>query len=183
MGGLQPDFALRRGLAFSKGSGLVMQIADNTAVLIHYTLKNDAGEVLDSSEGEEALAYIHGQGDLVEGLEAALAGKTKGTKLSVKVSPAQGYGLREDDKVRVVPRAAFEDDSSIEPGMRFQTRTEEGVEIVTVTQVTLEEITIDANHPLAGETLNFEVEIVDVRKATPEELAHGHIHGAGGHHH
>jgi FKBP-type peptidyl-prolyl cis-trans isomerase SlyD len=160
-----------------------MQIADNTAVLIHYTLKSDTGEVLDSSEGDEPLAYIHGQGDIVEGLEKALAGKTKGAKLSVKVSPAEGYGEREAERVQTVPRAAFEDGVTIEPGMRFQTRTPDGVAIVTVTNVSGTDVTIDANHPLAGENLNFEVEIVDVRACTPDELAHGHIHGDGGHHH
>lgn len=161
-----------------------MKIADNMAVLIHYTLKNDAGEVLDTSEGEEALAYIHGQGDLVEGLETALVGKGKGEKLHVKVSPELGYGVREDGRVRSVPRESFEDGVDIEPGMRFQTRGDDGlIEIVTVTQVTDSAVTIDANHPLAGENLHFDVEVVDVRKATDEELAHGHIHGAGGHHH
>ena len=160
-----------------------MLIAENTAVLIHYTLKNDAGEVLDSSEGDEPLAYIHGQGDIVEGLENALTGKTKGDKLSVKVSAAEGYGEREAERVQTVPRAAFEDGVEIEVGMRFQTRTPDGVAIVTVTQVSGADVTIDANHPLAGENLNFDVEIVDVRACTPDELAHGHIHGDHGHHH
>lgn len=160
-----------------------MQIADNTAVLIHYVLKNDAGEVLDSSEGDEPLAYIHGQGDIVEGLEKALAGKRKGEKLSVKVSAAEGYGERDAEKVQSVPRAMFEDGVNVEPGMQFQTRTPDGIAIVTVTNVAGELVTIDANHPLAGETLHFAIEVMDVRACTPEELAHGHIHGAGGHHH
>ncbi len=160
-----------------------MQIAKNTAVTIHYTLKNDAGEVLDSSEGDEPLAYIQGQGDIVEGLEKALAGKKKGDKLSVKVSPEEGYGERESDRVQTVPRAMFEDGVDVKPGMRFQTHTPDGPAIVTVTMVMGSEVTIDANHPLAGENLNFDVEVVDVRACTKEELAHGHIHGAHGHHH
>jgi FKBP-type peptidyl-prolyl cis-trans isomerase SlyD len=160
-----------------------MQIADDTAVMIHYTLKNDAGEVLDSSEGDEPLGYIHGQGNIVEGLEKALTGKSAGTKLNVKVAPAEGYGERDKSRVQTVPKEAFEDGDQIKPGMRFQTHTEDGVAIVTVTAVSGEEVTIDANHPLAGETLHFEVEVVAVRACTAEELAHGHIHGAGGHHH
>lgn len=160
-----------------------MQIEKNRAVLIHYTLKNDAGEVLDTSDGDEPLAYIHGEGDIVEGLERALTGKSKGDKVEVKVSPEEGYGVRESDKVQTVPRAAFEEDADVVAGMRFQARGPEGMMIVTVTGVSGDEVTIDANHPLAGETLNFAVEVVDVRAATKQELEHGHIHGAGGHHH
>jgi FKBP-type peptidyl-prolyl cis-trans isomerase SlyD len=160
-----------------------MKITDDTAVTIHYTLKNDAGEVLDSSAGDEPLAYIHGQGNIVEGLEKALTGKSAGEKLSVKVSPEEGYGERDKSRVQQVPKEAFEEADQIKPGMRFQTHTEDGMAIVTVTAVSGETVTIDANHPLAGETLHFEVEVVGVRKCTAEELAHGHIHGAGGHHH
>jgi FKBP-type peptidyl-prolyl cis-trans isomerase SlyD len=160
-----------------------MKIAENTAVTIHYTLKNDAGEVLDSSDGDEPLAYIHGQGDIVEGLEEALTGKAAGDKLSVKVSPEKGYGDRDKSRVQVVPKAAFEDAEEVKVGMRFQTHTEDGMAIVTVTKVGGDDVTIDANHPLAGENLNFEVQVVSVRACTKEELQHGHIHGAGGHHH
>lgn len=160
-----------------------MLIADDMAVLIHYTLTNDAGEVLDSSAGDEPLAYIQGQGDIVEGLEKALAGKTAGTKLTVKVSAEEGYGPRDMSKVQVVPRAAFEDGVEIVTGMRFQARGPEGMVIVTVTGVTGDDVTIDANHPLAGESLNFDIEVVQVRPCTKDELEHGHIHGTGGHHH
>lgn len=160
-----------------------MQIANDAAVLIHYVLKNGEGEVLDSSEGDEPLAYIHGQGDIVEGLEKALASKVKGDKLEVTVAPDEGYGERDGDKVQSVPRSMFEDGVTIQPGMQFQTRTPDGVAIVTVADVEGELVTIDANHPLAGETLHFAIEIVDVRTCTPEELAHGHVHGHGHHHH
>ena len=160
-----------------------MQIVDDTAVMIHYTLKNNAGEVLDSSEGDEPLAYIHGQGNIVEGLEKALAGKEAGAKLKVKVSPEEGYGERDKSRVQVVPKDAFEDAEEVKPGMRFQAQTDDGMAIVTVTAVSGADVTIDANHPLAGETLNFEVEVVSVRNCTKEELTHGHIHGPGGHHH
>jgi FKBP-type peptidyl-prolyl cis-trans isomerase SlyD len=160
-----------------------MQIADDMAVLIHYKVANTEGELLDSSEGDEPLAYIQGQGDIVPGLEKALLGKAAGDRLQVTVSPEHGYGEREEGKVQTVPRDAFESDAQIEPGMRFQAESEDGDVIVTVTAVTEEEVTIDANHPLAGQTLHFEVEVVSVRACTDEELAHGHIHGTGGHHH
>jgi FKBP-type peptidyl-prolyl cis-trans isomerase SlyD len=160
-----------------------MQIADNAAVFIHYTLKNDAGEVLDSSDGDAPLAYIHGQGDIVPGLESALTGKSPGEKLKVDVKPEDGYGVRDSGKVQTVPRGAFEEGIEITQGMQFQAHGPEGISIVTVLEVKGEDVVIDENHPLAGETLHFDIEIVDVREATQEELAHGHIHGAGGHHH
>jgi len=160
-----------------------MQIADDMAVLIHYKVANADGEVLDTSEGDEPLAYIHGQGDIVPGLEQALLGKSVGDKVQVTVSPELGYGVREEGKVQTVPRDAFESDAQIEPGMRFQAESEDGDVIVTVTNVSNDEVTIDANHPLAGQTLSFDVEVVSVRPCTDEELAHGHIHGPGGHHH
>jgi FKBP-type peptidyl-prolyl cis-trans isomerase SlyD len=161
-----------------------MQIANDSAVLIHYKVSNSDGEVVDSSQGEEALAYIHGQGDIVPGLEQALLGKSAGDRVQVTVSAAEGYGEWEEDKVQTVPRAAFEEEGEIQAGMRFQAQAEDGDDIiVTVTRVTSEEVTVDANHPLAGQTLSFDVEVVSVRDATEEELAHGHIHGPDGHHH
>jgi len=160
-----------------------MQIADDMAVLIHYKVANTEGEVLDSSDGDEPLAYIHGQGDIVPGLEQALIGKAAGDQVKVTVSPELGYGVREESKVQTVPRDAFESDAQIEPGMRFQAEGDDGEVIVTVTSVSDDEVTIDANHPLAGQTLHFEVQVVEVRPCTDEELAHGHIHGPDGHHH
>jgi FKBP-type peptidyl-prolyl cis-trans isomerase SlyD len=160
-----------------------MQIANDMAVLIHYKVASESGEVLDSSEGDEPLAYIQGQGDIVPGLEQALLGKSAGDRVQVTVEPKLGYGEREDSKIQTVPRDAFESDNDIQPGMRFQAESDDGDVIVTVTKVTSEEITIDANHPLAGQTLNFDVEVISVRRCTDEELAHGHIHSEGGHHH
>jgi FKBP-type peptidyl-prolyl cis-trans isomerase SlyD len=160
-----------------------MQIADDMAVLIQYKVSNDGGEVLDSSEGEP-LAYIQGQGEIVPGLEQALLGKSAGDKVQVTVQPADGYGEWDEEKVQTVPRSAFEDGAEIQAGMRFQAQGDDGDDvIVTVSDVTPDEVTIDANHPLAGQILNFEVEIVAVRECTPEELEHGHIHGPEGHHH
>jgi FKBP-type peptidyl-prolyl cis-trans isomerase SlyD len=160
-----------------------MQIANDTAVLIHYTVTSSTGEVLDSSDSDDPLAYIHGQGDIVPGLEQALTGKSAGDKVQVTVEPKLGYGEREESKVQQVPRSAFEDGAQIEAGMRFQTESDDGDVIVTVTQVSPDQVTIDANHPLAGQTLRFDVQVVSVRKCTAEELEHGHVHGDGAHHH
>lgn len=161
-----------------------MQAADKTVVSIHYTLTNDAGEVLDSSEGREPLGYLQGAGNIIPGLEKALAGKSAGEKMKVSVTPAEGYGLRDESQVQVVPRAAFGGDPGLEPGMQFQARNPQGyVQVVTIVKVEGDDITLDGNHPLAGETLHFDVEIVEIRAASEEELAHGHVHGAGGHHH
>jgi FKBP-type peptidyl-prolyl cis-trans isomerase SlyD len=160
-----------------------MQIADDMAVLIHYKVSNEGGEVLDSSDGDEPLAYIQGQGEIVPGLEQALLGKSAGDRVQITVEPKLGYGEYDEDKVQTVPRNAFEEEADIQPGMRFQAEGEDGDVLVTVTDVNAEEVTIDANHPLAGQTLNFDVQVVSVRACTPEELEHGHIHGPNGHHH
>jgi FKBP-type peptidyl-prolyl cis-trans isomerase SlyD len=160
-----------------------MQITDRSVVSFHYTLTNDAGEVIDASAGGEPLAYLHGAGNIVPGLENALTGKAAGDKLTVKVAPADGYGERDDRLVQSVPRRAFQGVADIKPGMSFVSQGPEGQTRIVVTQVAGDMVTVDGNHPLAGETLNFEVEITEVRDATEEELSHGHVHGAGGHHH
>jgi len=160
-----------------------MQIADRCVAYIHYTLKNDAGEVLDSSEGAEPMAYLHGAGNIIPGLEKALAGKQAGDKLSVKVPPEEGYGVRDLAKIQQVPRRMFQGVADIKPGMRFHAQSEQGQMTVVITQVAGDMVTVDANHPLAGEALNFDVEVAQVREATAEEVLHGHVHGAGGHHH
>ncbi|NVK42516.1 MAG: peptidylprolyl isomerase [Oceanospirillaceae bacterium] len=160
-----------------------MQIAANTIVQIHYTLKNADGNVIDSSEGQEPLAYLHGGGNIVEGLESALAGKAAGDKLDVTVEPERGYGSRRDDLVQTVDRSNFVGIEQIEVGMQFLAQTPWGEQPVTVVAVADDNVTLDGNHPLAGEVLNFAIEVVDVREATEEELQHGHAHGEGGHHH
>ena len=160
-----------------------MQIAENSVALFHYTLTNDAGDVLDSSRGREPLAYLHGAGNIVPGLEEAMEGKKVGDSFKVDVAPEDGYGLHHEGLVQDVPRAAFQGVDEIEPGMSFQAQTPQGVHSVTVTKVTPETVTVDGNHPLAGQTLHFDVEVTEVRAATEEELQHGHVHGAGGHHH
>lgn len=160
-----------------------MQIADQCVALFHYTLRNDAEDVIDSSEGREPLAYLHGAGNIVPGLEEELVGKASGDKFKVSVSPEQGYGIKHDALIEEVPRDAFQGVENIDVGMRFQADSDRGPMVVTVVGVTEETVTVDGNHPLAGETLHFDIEVVEVREATDEEKDHGHPHGPGGHHH
>jgi FKBP-type peptidyl-prolyl cis-trans isomerase SlyD len=160
-----------------------MQIAQNSVVAFHYTLTNDAGEVLDSSEGREPLTYLHGAGNIIPGLEKELEGRAAGDKLTATVEPGEGYGEKQEQLVQEVPRDAFQGVESIEPGMQFQAQTQGGPLMVTVTQVEGDTVTVDGNHPLAGQTLNFAVEIASVREASEEEIEHGHVHGEGGHQH
>lgn len=160
-----------------------MQIAADSVVLIHYTLKDDDGKVLDSSAGGEPLAYIQGHGNLVAGLEKALEGKSEGNRIAVTLSPAEGYGTRSEALVQRVPKRSLQRAGEIRKGMQFQAQTDEGVRVFTVTTVVGDMVTLDGNHPLADQTLHFDVEVVGVRTATEEELEHGHVHGPGGHHH
>ncbi len=156
-----------------------MHIAENTVVSIHYTLKSDSGEVIDSSEGAEPLVYLHGAGNIIVGLESALNGKAQGDKVSVSIEPAQAYGERTDEMIHQVPRAQFSGVGELQAGMRFQAQTEEGAQVITVIEVGEEVVVVDANHPLAGETLHFDVEIVELREASETEIAHGHVHMPG----
>jgi FKBP-type peptidyl-prolyl cis-trans isomerase SlyD len=160
-----------------------MQASKDKVVTIHYTLSNDQGEVLDSSSGGEPMPYLHGHMNIIPGLERELEGKKVGDKLKVTVEPKDGYGERNDSMVEVVPRNMFQGVEDIQPGMQFHAQTGDGMAVVTVTKVEGDDVTIDANHPLAGEKLSFEVEVTDVRDASDEELEHGHVHGPGGHQH
>ncbi|KAA0011252.1 peptidylprolyl isomerase [Billgrantia pellis] len=157
-----------------------MQIAQNSVVKFHYTLTNDAGEVLDSSDGRQPLTYLHGAGNIIPGLERQLEGRETGDKLNVSVTPEEGYGEVQPQLVQEVPRDAFQGVEAVEPGMQFQAQTQGGPLMVTVTKVEGDTVTVDGNHPLAGQKLNFDVEIADVREASQEELEHGHVHGEGG---
>lgn len=154
-----------------------MQIADKLAVSIHYTLTNKDGEKLDSSVGEEPLLYLQGQHNIVQGLEEALNGKAIGDKINVTIEPEKAYGLYQEDMKQVVDKAMFEGVEAVEVGMMFHADVSHGTGVVTVAKIEGDEITIDGNHPLAGEALTFDVEIMDVREATADELQHGHIHG------
>src|SRR5690554_716965 len=160
-----------------------MNISNNCVASFHYTLTDSTGKVLDSSEGQEPLSYLHGAGNIIPGLEKALEGKTTGDKLTVSVAAAEAYGERNDSMVQQLDSSMFSGIDQIEVGMEFHAETEHGLQVVTVTNVDGDQITIDGNHPLAGVDLNFDVEVTDVREASEEEIAHGHAHGAGGHHH
>lgn len=158
-------------------------ISDGKVATFHYTLTDGDGSVLDSSDGREPLSYLHGAGNIVPGLERQLLGKQPGDKLTAVVSPEEGYGVREGGP-QPVPRMQFPQGIQIEVGMMFQAETPEGDRVpLWVARVDEEHIWVDENHPLAGVTLNFAVEVVEVRDATSSELEHGHPHGPGGHHH
>ncbi len=159
-----------------------MSIKKDSVVTFNYTLKDDAGAVIDSSAPGEPLAYLHGHGNLVPGLERELEGKNAGDKLTAKVTPGEGYGERNKDLIQKIPRRSLKGIDKITVGMRLHAQTQEGPRPVIVTAVTGDMVTIDGNHPLAGQNLNFDIELVEVREATAEELAHGHVHGPGGHH-
>jgi len=160
-----------------------MNISNNCVASIHYTLTNSEGTVIDSSEGQEPLAYLHGAGNIIPGLEKALVGKVVGDKFNVSIPAAEAYGVRDDSMVQELPSNMFSGIDQIEVGMEFHAETEQGLQVVTVTKVEGDTVTIDGNHPLAGVDLTFAVEVAEIRQATEEELAHGHAHGAGGHHH
>lgn len=161
-----------------------MQISDNTVVSIHYTLKNSKGELIDSSETDHPLTYLHGAGNIIPGLEQALTGKTTGEKLQVKVDPEQAYGHYRKELTQKVSIDHFKNIQPLEVGMRFRAESDSGERLITITDIGKSEVTVDANHPMAGQTLHFNVEIVDLREATEEEIEHGHAHHAdNGHQH
>lgn len=160
-----------------------MNIAKDTVVVIDYTLRNTEGEILDQSEEGTPLHYLHGSGNIIVGLEKALEGKAAGDEVSVEVKSEEAYGPHVEALEQTVPAEAFGDIKDIEVGMRFQAETEQGPVPVVVTAVADGNVTVDGNHPLAGQELKFEVKIVDVRAASAEELEHGHVHGPGGHQH
>lgn len=156
-----------------------MQIAKNAVVAIDYTLTDAEGQVLDSSEGRGPLSYLHGAGNIIPGLERALEGKAEGEKVQVEVPPEEGYGQRDDNLIQKVPKKLFAETAEPEPGMQFQAQSPQGTQLLTVVEVEDEQVTVDANHPLAGKKLNFDVAVVNVREATDDELEHGHVHEEG----
>lgn len=157
-----------------------MKITQHSAVTIHYRLSDQEGRLLEDSFDSEPMLYLHGTENLIPGLEAALDGKTKGEKLDVTISAEEAYGPYHDGLRQAVPLEAFGDIEDIVPGMRFIAETEMGQRPVQVMEVKDDVVIVDGNHPLAGQSLNFSVEIVDVREASAEEIAHGHIHAQGG---
>ncbi len=160
-----------------------MQIAKHRVVSIDYTLTDDDDKIVDTSKGSEPLTYIHGTGNLIPGLEKALAGKSPGDALEVTIPPEEGYGAHDESLLEVLPRTKFTAEQEVQVGMQFYAEGGSEVQVITVVGVEGDSVTIDGNHPLAGKTLNFAVKIVDVRDATPEEVIHGHVHGPDGHDH
>ncbi|MDX1654605.1 MAG: peptidylprolyl isomerase [Candidatus Competibacteraceae bacterium] len=161
-----------------------MKASNGKVVTLHYTLTDDAGNTLDSSRARnEPFSYLHGHGNIVSGLEKALEGTEAGHNSQVAVTPEEGYGERVDQAVFEVPRDQFPPGEDIRVGMRVHGEGPKGVVAFTVTDVSDQGVMLDGNHPLAGQNLNFDVEVLDVREATEEELSHGHVHGEGGHQH
>lgn len=160
-----------------------MQIAERCVAAFHYTLTNEQGEIIDSSAGREPLAYLHGAGNIVLGLEREMTGKSAGDTFNVVVAPEDGYGLHHEGLIQHVPREAFQGVDVIEPGMQFHANGPNGPMTVTVAAVNEATVSVDGNHPLAGQTLHFAIEVIEVREASAEEVMHGHVHGAGGHQH
>jgi len=161
-----------------------MTISQGKVVSIHYTLKNNSGEVIDTSDGGEPLGYLHGAQNIIPGLEAALEGKTTGDELNVSVEPDKAYGERDDEKVQAVPKDMFEDASQLVVGAEFFADGPDGEHVtVMIKEVNDDEVVVDGNHPLAGETLHFDVKVLEIRDATEEEVSHGHVHGPEGHAH
>ena len=160
-----------------------MQIKENSVVNIHYTLTNDAGEVLDSSSGKEPLMYMHGHNNLIPGLEDQLAGKKAGDKFNADVEAEDAYGLHHEEAIQQIPLSALANIPNLEVGMQLQASTDQGPVAVRVAEINDEHVVLDGNHPLAGQRLHFAVEVMSVRDATPSELEHGHAHGGDGHHH
>lgn len=154
-----------------------MNVEDKRIVSIHYKLTDGGGNEIDSSSGGEPLAYLHGADNIVPGLERELTGKSAGDRVQVTVAPEDGYGPVQEELVQTLERDVFQGVDKIEPGMQFEAKSPGGhSRVVTVKEVGDDGVTIDANHPLAGVTLNFDVTVESVREATEEELAHGHAH-------
>lgn len=160
-----------------------MKISKNSVVSIQYTLTDDQNAVLDRSTAQDPLVYLHGTGSLIPGLEQVLEGRVAGDKLQVTVKPEDGYGVRDDNMLQNLKKSEFPKEEEIEVGMRFQVSSEDGPMVLTVVEIKDEEVIVDANHPLAGVTLHFDVEVGSVREATENELSHGHAHGPDDHHH
>lgn len=160
-----------------------MQITANKVATITYVLKDNDGTLIDQADKNSPFAFILGVGSIIPGLETALEGKGAGDNINVTIEPADGYGQRDESMIQVMSKDMFEGVDEVTPGMQFHAQTNEGMSVVTVTGVEDNNVTIDGNHPLAGVTLNFDVDVLEVRDPTEEELDHGHVHGPGGHNH
>ncbi|MFV0477933.1 MAG: peptidylprolyl isomerase [Parahaliea sp.] len=160
-----------------------MKATQNTVVTFHYSIHNDQNEELENSRDSEPSAYLHGAGNILPALEAVLTDHKAGEQIEVTLEPGEAYGLRNTGRVQKVPVKHLLYSGKLRPGMVVQLNTSQGRHPVTAIKVGRHSATVDTNHPLAGQTLHFCIDIVDVREATTEELDHGHVHGPGGHHH
>ena len=168
-------------LYFKRYTKMSEGISKGKVVGFNYELKNSKGEVLEKSD--QPMVYLHGNNNIIHGLEKEMEGLKEGDTKMVKVKPVDGYGEYDKDLHFEVPRKNFPDDVEIVKGMEFQTETENGPLIIVVKEVTKDKITVDGNHPLAGQVLHFDVKIESVREASPQELSHGHVHHDGHDHH
>ena len=156
-----------------------MTIQNDKVITINYVLKDDKGELIDQST-DGSFCYLHGAQNIIPGMENALTGKTTGDALNLVIEPAEAYGEYNPNLTQVVDRGMFDPNDQVEAGMQFQAQDQQGnMMIITVAKVDGEQVTIDGNHPLAGVTLHYDIEVVDVRDATDEELSHGHVHSHG----
>ena len=158
-----------------------LNITDGHVVEIAYLLTNTKGEKIDESSPDAPLAYIQGKQNIIPGLENQMAGKTIGDKFTATVDPKEGYGERIEEMTQAVPKTQFKDTDNLQVGMQFQVQDPNGQQLIaTVAEIQDEHIILDGNHPLAGMTLNFDVEVVSIREATEEEMTHGHLHAGAG---
>ncbi len=160
-----------------------MIIENKRVVSFHYTLTNEAGKELESSRGRDPMAYLHGAHNIIPGLEKAMAGKGAGDQFQVTLPPAEAYGERNPSNIQRIASKHFRNPRGLQPGQLVSLQTREGERPAVIVKVGRFNVDVDANHPLAGQTLTFDVEVIDVREASPEEIAHGHVHGEGGHQH
>ena len=166
----------------SSGTSAI-SVSRDRVVRFHYQIFDEAGGVVESTRDGEPLAILHGRGNVMRGIEDALEGRKAGESFEVTLPPEQAYGPRKDDFTQRISKKYFRQPARLKPGMTTQLSTEEGTRSVTVLKVGGKVVDVDMNHPLAGQTLKFDLEVMEVREATREELAHRHVHGPGGHHH
>ena len=160
-----------------------MKAQNNQVVTFHYELSDAQGQQVESSRGSDALSVLLGAHNIIPGLEQAMLGREQGERFQVTVPPAEAYGEYRPEFTQRVPKKYFRDAEKLKPGMQTMLQSADGPRVVTVAKIGQSVIDVDLNHPMAGKTLSFDIEIVEVREASDEEKAHGHVHGPGGHHH
>lgn len=159
-----------------------MKIEKNRVVSFHYSVREAGGEELESSRGRDPIAFLYGHGGIIPGLEPAFEGKAAGDSFEVTVAPEQAYGARRENLTQRIPKKHF-GKAHLAPGATVVLQTNQGPRMVVVQKVGMSVVDVDLNHPMAGKTLQFAIDVAEVREASEEEIAHGHAHGAGGHAH